>query len=111
MRKTLQSTVENEESCPFLYEGENDSDIVLVRLTNQKLLVTLNHCWYGAYNVGIGFWVRNDNAPYLPKLVTTAGSDFENGIIQASRKDEVWAIAGNMKLGLGMARSLFILNP
>ena len=56
-----------------------------MRLGEDRLLVS-HRCWFAAYNAGHGYWVVDDEPPWNPVLVTTAGTDFADGTIFASHK-------------------------
>lgn len=80
----LRRTVDDED-CAHIGEGGAQERLVVTRLDASSLLVTTT-CWMAAYNVGEGFWVINDQAPYAPRIVTTSASSFEDGMIQALHK-------------------------
>lgn len=85
LRNTLRSSLKTGDDCPYLSEEDTgDSELTVIRLTDAKLLVS-TPCW-GGYNPSSGYWVANDKSPYHPILVTSSGSEYENGTIFASRK-------------------------
>ncbi len=43
-------------------------------------------CWTGAYNMGSGYWVIDNNRPNKPKLITTSGSGYSAGEIFVAHK-------------------------
>lgn len=106
-----------DDECSGLTEGKEDLSIT--RLTNTKLLVSAQ-CWSGAYNTGDGYWVINDKPPYQPVMVTTSGSDFNEGSITVSHKgrgigdcwySEAWtwdgkAFVHTSALSTGMCKSV-----
>ena len=49
--------------------------------------LAIHPCWIGAYNEGFGYWLVSNDKPSSPVLVTTNGSEYENGEIWASHKD------------------------
>ena len=83
------------DACHVLASGERDEPLTVRRLSADKLLVS-TQCWMGAYNVGEGYWVTNDRAPFNPHLVTTRGSDEDEGSINAAHKirglGDCWSI-------------------
>jgi len=73
-------------SCELLDAKTDDADeLRVMRLTKDKLLVS-HACWQAAYNTGDGYWVLNAQPPYLPVLVTTSATDYDNGVISSSQK-------------------------
>lgn len=62
-----------------------EAPLTVVRLAADKLLVS-TECWLAAYNSGTGYWVVTDHEPYRPQLVTTSGSDYDQGTISAAQK-------------------------
>ena len=80
LRETLVATGD----CPDFANGE-PLQISVSRLSETRLLAS-THCWLAAYNSGIGFWLINDKAPFQPRLITTDGSEYGNGIIFSSHK-------------------------
>lgn len=89
LREALRATVKGNDDCPDLLETETADDgeaaLSIARLTEAKLLVS-TQCWRGAYNIGYGYWVIDDNRIYHPVLITTSGSDYSEGSISASHK-------------------------
>jgi hypothetical protein len=83
LRKALRATVEGGEECLAL-EGEAHG-LTVTRLTPTHLLVS-GLCWMAAYNAGSGYWVIREKPPFRPVLVTTAGTDYNNGQIASSHK-------------------------
>ncbi|MEN5099469.1 DUF1176 domain-containing protein [Stenotrophomonas sp. TWI809] len=73
------------DACDVLVSGERVEPLTVRRLSADKLLVS-TQCWMGAYNVGEGYWVTNDRAPFNPQLVATSGSDEDEGSIHAAHK-------------------------
>jgi hypothetical protein len=73
-------------SCELLDASPNEAGETEVRrLTKDKLLVS-HACWRAAYNLGDGYWVTNTQPPYAPVLVTTSGSDYDDGVISSAQK-------------------------
>lgn len=87
--KALRATLRNEETdyCPDLTEPDPSFQEAptAARLTDTRLLVA-TRCWSGAYNVGYGYWIVNQAAPYQPELVTTSGSEYQAGVLSATQK-------------------------
>lgn len=73
------------DTCDVLADGEREEPLTVRRLTADKLLVS-TQCWMGAYNVGDGYWVVNDRAPFKPALVTESASDQDEGSISSAHK-------------------------
>ncbi|RRU02865.1 DUF1176 domain-containing protein [Stenotrophomonas sp. 278] len=59
--------------------------ITVKRLDSRRLLVS-TVCWTGAYNIGSGYWVVNDRAPYQPRYITNLGADDDTRTITAAHK-------------------------
>lgn len=83
------------EPSPML--GDERQALRVTRLSQDKLLVS-TLCWRAAYNEGFGYWVVHDRAPYEPTLVTTLGTDDEDGrTIRSALKDrglgDCWSTA------------------
>lgn len=82
----LRATLENAYDCPALGDADTDKpDLQARRLTNSKILVS-SPCMRGAYNVTTGYWIVADKHPYEAELITTAGSDYQDGNIYANHK-------------------------
>lgn len=60
-------------------------ELVVHRLSSSTLLAS-TACWTGAYNQGLAYWVVNASPPYVPRLVTSDGTDYDAGTITASHK-------------------------
>ncbi|MCF7222191.1 DUF1176 domain-containing protein [Marilutibacter chinensis] len=79
------------DACPDLSSGpdaEADEDaerLAVTGLSHGKRLASLP-CWLAAYNAGSAYWVIDADAPYRPVLVTTNGSGYGGGRIDASHK-------------------------
>lgn len=86
LRDALQATIKEDDYCPEMTEGDfMEAKWAVHRLTETRLLVS-TQCWMGAYNFGSGYWVVEERPPYHPVLVTTSGSDYGQGSIDASHK-------------------------
>lgn len=73
-------------SCDMLdAKSDEASELEVRRLTKDKLLVS-HICWRAAYNEGAGYWVANAQPPYIPVLVTTSATDYDNGVISSMQK-------------------------
>lgn len=59
--------------------------LVVSRIGSSKLLIS-TPCWRGAYNEGIAYWLANEKQPHDPVLITTSGTEFEDGVIRSSQK-------------------------
>jgi hypothetical protein len=77
LRKTVQ-----DDSCEELTRPQK---LAVYRLSNDKLLVS-HQCWQAAYNTGDGYWVINARPPFSPVLVTTFGTDYEDGTIESVQR-------------------------
>lgn len=81
LRKTVKDG-----SCELVDMKSDAATTLEVRqLTNDKLLVS-HPCWNAAYNSGDGYWVVNRQSPYSAVLVTTSGTDYDDGIISSMQK-------------------------
>ncbi|WP_350238298.1 DUF1176 domain-containing protein [Pectobacterium colocasium] len=66
-------------------DGQQAEPIELTPLNdNLSLLSTL--CWRAAYNEGYAYWVIDNAMQTQPQLVTTDGTDYENGEITSVHK-------------------------
>ncbi|MEY4754448.1 MAG: hypothetical protein RJA44_2123, partial [Pseudomonadota bacterium] len=81
LRQGLAGTLKAADDC----SGLTSAAIELQPLGGEHLLVALE-CWSAAYNSGIGYWVVNARPPYAPVLVTTAGSSYADGRIDAMQQ-------------------------
>ena len=82
----LLRTAKGGEECGDLEAFDNgENAFAYAPLTRDRMLVSAR-CWRGAYNEGHGYWVANRKAPFAPVLVTASGSDYGDGIIDASHK-------------------------
>lgn len=81
LRKTVQ-----EGDCELLDSTSDTAGELTARpLTKDKLLVS-HTCWIAAYNSGDGYWVVDAKPPYSAVLVTTAATDYDNGVITLFQK-------------------------
>ncbi|MGR9051108.1 MAG: DUF1176 domain-containing protein [Gammaproteobacteria bacterium] len=83
--EALRASVTDDDCMDLLNNPNETAELSIERLTGTKLLVS-TQCWTGAYNIGYGYWVINDSAPYEPVLVTAIGSGYEAGKISAYQK-------------------------
>lgn len=83
--KALAAPDKNNDCAMLTEDKPAEAKLLVSRLTSTKMLVSTT-CWSGAYNVGEGYWVIDDTAPYHPVLVTTSGSEYGDGRISASHK-------------------------
>ena len=83
LRKALEGQMEE---CSDAVDADGvPAEISLQRLSGGKLLASMP-CWRAAYNQGDSYWVINAAPPYAPELVTSAGSGYAGGTIEASQK-------------------------
>ncbi|OUY08423.1 DUF1176 domain-containing protein [Acinetobacter populi] len=101
LAQILFKSLKDPESCEVIVDGDQwhtdaREPIDIARLTADKVLVS-TFCWRGAYNEGYGYWVMNKNLTGPAENVTTAASDFDQGIIYSSQKGrgigDCWSIA------------------
>lgn len=89
LRKALVKSLNKDDDCPDLTDPEaasySQQALSVTRLSASKLLAS-TLCWSGAYNHSYGYWVINDSTAFNPILVTTLGSDFNDGTISATHK-------------------------
>ena len=86
LRNALRSSLGADGDC----SDQNDQSLSpvplsITRLSTRKLLAS-TQCWTGAYNVGLGYWVIDAQAPFHPVLITESGSDFSDGEIFSEQK-------------------------
>jgi hypothetical protein len=82
----LIASLADTEDCFDFADPEGDpTPLEVVRLDADSLLVS-TRCWMAAYNAGSGYWVIDDAPPWNPVLVTTMGTDFSDGVIDAAHK-------------------------
>lgn len=101
LAQKLVKSVDDSESCDVIVDSDQwhidaRQSIDIATLTPTKVLVS-TLCWRGAYNEGYGYWVMNKNLTGSAENVTTAASDFDQGIIYSSQKGrgigDCWSIA------------------
>ena len=92
LRKALASGAG--EDCETSPETDEPDAIQAAWLDGRRLLVSMP-CWRGAYNEGYGFWVVNDTPPFQPVLVTTDGTDYADGKIEATQRGRGLADCGS----------------
>ena len=86
LRDALDAAVPGDDDCYDLLDPDAPhTPLEVVRLSEDRLLVS-HRCWFAAYNAGHGYWVVDDEPPWNPVLVTTAGTDFADGTIFAAHK-------------------------
>ncbi|MGE8538842.1 MAG: DUF1176 domain-containing protein, partial [Acinetobacter sp.] len=85
MLRTLQATTD-EEQCDLLFSQHFLADelMTIYHINPQNQLVQIP-CWRGAYNMGSGFWLMDQNRQ-LKQLVTTSGETFSQGQIFSAHK-------------------------
>ncbi|CAM9221252.1 DUF1176 domain-containing protein [Acinetobacter pseudolwoffii] len=85
MIRKLQATT-NEDQCDLLFSQHFMSDDVMtiypINAQNQLIQIP---CWRGAYNMGSGFWLIDQNKQPR-QLVTTSGETFSQGQIFSGHK-------------------------
>lgn len=54
---------------------------------NANYTLASHLCWRGAYNLGAGYWTINNANPNKPQLITTSGTEYDDGEIFAIHKD------------------------
>lgn len=86
IHEALRDTVRSGDDCSELVASKTpEPELTFTRLTDSQLLVS-TACWRAAYNAGLGFWVINSKPPFRPVLITTSGSDHDDGRISAAHK-------------------------
>lgn len=77
------------DTCMDLPAGHDEngdaSEFTVTGLSHGKLLVSAR-CWLAAYNAGSVYWVIDAQPPHQPVLVTTNGSGYRRGQIDAGHK-------------------------
>jgi hypothetical protein len=85
LKAALRKTV-NEGDCDLLDSTAETAGAPEVRrLTNDKWLAS-HACWIAAYNTGDGYRVVDSRPPYSAVLVTTSGTDYDDGVITSFQK-------------------------
>lgn len=79
----LDAAVASEDICNP--DFARDEGVTLYRLDATTLLVEMP-CWRGAYNASAAFLLIAPQAPFSPRLITTAGTEYVDGQIGASHK-------------------------
>ncbi|WP_216937846.1 DUF1176 domain-containing protein [Acinetobacter sp. BY484] len=94
MIRKLKATT-NEDQCDLLFSQRflSDDAMTIYPINAQNQLIQIP-CWRGAYNMGSGFWLMDQNKQ-LKQLVTTSGETFSQGQI----------FSGHKVRGLGDCRS------
>jgi hypothetical protein len=80
LRKTVK-----DDSCELVDTKSDAGELVIRRLTHDKLLVS-HACWMAAYNSGDGYWIVDATPPYSAVLVTTSATDYTDGVISSAQK-------------------------
>ncbi|MBD8010606.1 DUF1176 domain-containing protein [Acinetobacter pecorum] len=85
MIRKLQATT-NEDQCDLLFsQNFMPDDVMTIYPINAQNQLVQIPCWRGAYNVGSGFWLMDQNRQ-LKQLVTTSGETFNKGQIFSGQK-------------------------
>ena len=83
--RKLQATT-NEDQCDLLFSQRFlDDDVMTIYPINAQNQLIQIPCWRGAYNMGSGFWLMDQNKQ-LKQLVTTSGETFSQGQIFSRHK-------------------------
>jgi hypothetical protein len=85
LRKALAATVKRDDCEDLTRTDDERSDIEVSRLSDTQWLASAR-CWLAAYNAGSGYWVVNAAPPHAPRLVTSSGTDYADGVISAASK-------------------------
>lgn len=85
MIRKLKATT-NEDQCDLLFSQRFlDDDVMTIYPINAQNQLVQIPCWRGAYNMGSGFWLMDQNKQ-LKQLVTTSGETFSQGQIFSGHK-------------------------
>ena len=81
-----QQATTNEDQCDLLFSQRflPDDVMSIYPINSQNQLIQIP-CWHGAYNMGSGFWLMDQNKQ-LKQLVTTSGETFSQGQIFSGHK-------------------------
>jgi hypothetical protein len=83
LRKALATGPDGD--CEATPQADEADSLQAARLDDHHVLISMP-CWRGAYNEGFGFWMVEDKAPFQPMPVTTDGSDYRDGRIEAKQR-------------------------
>lgn len=75
----------SEQYQSFKRYDSNRLDWTFTRVDSAHTLAS-HLCWSGAYNMGYGYWLIDNAKPSKPQLITTSGSEYSKGEIQAVHK-------------------------
>lgn len=99
LRPKLLATLREDSDCYSLtdeYTEDMPLQLSVTTLDDNHALVS-TQCWLAAYNEGYGYWTTDSALKAEPRLVTTAGTDYDAGIITMSQKargiGDCWAHA------------------
>ncbi|KAF1698197.1 hypothetical protein CSC62_06155 [Pseudoxanthomonas jiangsuensis] len=85
LRQALRASLGADQDCSGLNPGEDEAPLRIERLSAHRVLAS-TPCWMGAYNIGTGYWVVEDRAPYRAEAVTLDAVDYADGRIFAAQK-------------------------
>ncbi|MBK9186856.1 MAG: DUF1176 domain-containing protein [Moraxellaceae bacterium] len=112
IRHAIEKIINNDDdNCEGMYDydkgGFEKQEIKITRLNQHRFLVS-TFCWRTAYNEVMVVWIIDNKPPYNPKLITTSSGDSVGGIYPSTQKVVVLEIVGQLTLGRGMVKTLFI---
>ncbi len=86
LRQALRASLGPDQECLSLDPDEDEKPLeVVARLDDTRVLVA-TECWMAAYNMGVGYWIVQDRAPYPARLVTSNALDYEDGQLHGAQK-------------------------
>ncbi|MEQ9903498.1 DUF1176 domain-containing protein [Pectobacterium aroidearum] len=85
IQKKLLKTL-NSDCDRLLPQDDQKAEPIELTPLNDNLSLLSTLCWRAAYNEGYAYWIIDNAMQTQPQLVTTDGTDYENGEITSAHK-------------------------
>ncbi|MDY4386892.1 DUF1176 domain-containing protein [Pectobacterium aroidearum] len=85
LQKKLLKTL-NSDCDRLLPQDDQKAEPIELTPLNDSLSLLSTLCWRAAYNEGYAYWIIDNAMQTQPQLVTTDGTDYENGEITSAHK-------------------------
>ncbi|WP_225181478.1 DUF1176 domain-containing protein [Pectobacterium aroidearum] len=85
IQKKLLKTL-NSDCDRLLPQDDQKAEPIELTPLNDSLSLLSTLCWRAAYNEGYAYWIIDNAMQTQPQLVTTDGTDYENGEITSAHK-------------------------
>ncbi|MGR6773459.1 DUF1176 domain-containing protein [Pectobacterium brasiliense] len=86
IQKKLLKTLKEDNCYDFLPQDDRAAEPIELTPLNDSMSLLSTLCWRAAYNEGYAYWVIDNAMQTQPQLVTTDGTDYENGEITSAHK-------------------------